>query len=570
MNKRINFSIKFKLIAGFLFITLLLITVGVIGVININRLAARSASMYSDNLNSINRLHKVKENLLETVNQLQTAVLYEETEKTAASLKTIDELTKETEGYISSYSSRKPSSETKQIWDDFKKDLELYNKEKQNALEYASATQYNQAQQSMDNVIKAKDSMFTKLNTLIEQNETIAQSFDTENRQVAGSSTYIMYFSIALGLFFSFLIGLILTLGITKSVKKGLAFAKALGEGDLTVEIENKSKDELGKLIDALKIARQNIRDILSNIIIQTEEVSASSEELSASLEEIAVSFELINTNTITINNGVADIKNAADGLRETALQVNNSVNYLAQNSSEGSNQADQIKQRANQIKEKGNASYQLAETLYEERQTNIRAAIERGKVVEDITNIAALIRTIADQTNLLSLNASIEAARAGEYGRGFGVVAIEIGNLADQSSQHVEEISRVVRNVKEAFDYLAENSKAILKFIDEDVLKDYTLLLDTGTNYEKDAGYVNELSRNTAVMAQELGASTVEIIDMVQSISVDINNTSESFDTVCDNMHQYTASMEQISKAAENQAAVAEVLSSLVSKFKI
>ncbi len=570
MKKRRNFSIKFKLIAGFLFITLLLTVVGVIGVIDINKLAARSASMYSDNLNSINELHKVKENLLETVNQLQTAVLYEETEKTAASLKTIDELTKETESYISSYSSRKLSSETKQVWDDFKKDLGLYNEEKQNALEYASATQYNQAQQSMDNVIKAKDSMFAKLNTLIEQNETIAQSSDTENRQIASSSTYIMYFSIALGLFFSFLIGLVLTLGITKSVKKGLAFAKALGEGNLTVEIENNSKDELGKLIDALKLARQNIRDILSNIIIQTEEVSASSEELSATLEEITGNFELINANTITINKGVADIKNAAGGLKETALQVNNSVNYLAQNSSEGSNQADRIKQRANQIKEKGNASYQLAETLYEERQTNIRAAIERGKVVEDIANIAALIRTIADQTNLLSLNASIEAARAGEYGRGFGVVAVEIGNLADQSSQHVEEISRVVSNVKGAFDYLAENSKAILKFVDEDVLKDYTLLLDTGTNYEKDASYVNELSRNTAAMAQELGASTVEITNMVQSIAVDINNTSESFETVCDNMHQYTASMEQIAKAAENQAAVAEILSSLVSKFKI
>ncbi len=570
MRKIKNFSIKFKLIAGFLFITLLLAVAGILGALNINSLAARSQSMYSNNLKSINELHKIKENLLNTVNQLQVAVLYKDTEKTATAIKAIDELIAENKTYLASYSGRQLSKENNQIWDDFQKDLKQYDTERQNALDFAADTQYNQAEQSMDNVITVKDAMFTKLNTLIEKNEAMAQNVNTDNKKEANASSYIMYCFITLGLLSSLLIGLIVSLGISRSVKKGLDLARALGEGDLTVEIENNSQDELGKLIDALKAAQLNIRDILSNIILQTEEVSASSEELSATLEEVSGSFEMINTNTNAINTGVTDIKTAAGGLRRTVEQVNSSVSSLALNSSEGSSQAAHIKLRANEIKEKGNTSSQLAKELYMEQHKNILDAIEKGRVVEEIFNIAGLINAIAEQTNLLSLNASIEAARAGEYGKGFSVVASEIGSLAEQSAIHVKEITRVVNNVKKAFENLAENSREILKFVDQNVLADYALLLDTGSAYEKDAVYVNELSWNTASMAQELGASTEEITNMVQTITTDIENTSQSFEQVCDNMHQYTAAMGQIAKAAENQASIAETLSSLVAKFNI
>lgn len=570
VKKISNLSIKFKLIAGFLIITLLLTIVGIIGAVNINRLAARSQSMYSDNLESINELHKIKENLLETVSQLQTAVLYKDSQKAAAAITAIDELNKESDSYIQSYKNKHLTNETKQIWDDFQKDLEQYHTERQNALDFAAATQYNQAEQSLVNVIKVKDTMFSKLSELIEKNETMAKSGNTDNKKVAASSSILMYCSIAMGLFFSLFIGFMLSINISKSVRKGLAFAKALGEGDLTVDIDNNSQDELGKLIEALKTAKLNIRHILSNIIIQTEEVSASSEELSATLEEISGNFEIINTNTTAINNGVTDIKSATGGLKNTVEKVNFNVNNLTHNSSEGSSQAEQIKLRANHIKDKGNTSSQLAETLYVEKQKNILSAIEKGKVVEEIANIAGLINAIAEQTNLLSLNASIEAARAGEHGKGFSVVASEIGSLAEQSTAHVKEISRVVKNVKSAFENLADNSKEILKFIDEHVLNDYALLVDTGSSYEKDAVYVNDLSKNTASMAQELDDSTDEITHVVQTITADIERTSESFEKVCDNMNQYTAAMEQIAKAAENQAAVAETLSSLVAQFKI
>lgn len=211
-----------------------------------------------------------------------------------------------------------------------------------------------------------------------------------------------------------------------------------------------------------------------------------------------------------------------------------------------------------------------MAERISVEKQHNIFDAIEKGKVVDEIAKIAELISGIAGQTNLLALNASIEAARAGEHGKGFAVVASEIGTLADQSAVYVKEITEVVRSVKNAFENLADNSRDILEFVDGRVRKDYELLVDTGSNYEKDAVYVSGFSEDTAAMAEELNASTEEISGVIQTISANIEDTSLSFEEISKNMNETTIAMNQIANAAENQAMVAEKLSSLVAKFKV
>lgn len=180
------------------------------------------------------------------------------------------------------------------------------------------------------------------------------------------------------------------------------------------------------------------------------------------------------------------------------------------------------------------------------------------------------MINGIATQTNLLALNASIEAARAGEHGRGFSVVATEIGSLAEQSARYVKEIQVTVRNVQHAFGNLAENAKDVLEFVDKRVRSDYELLVETGNSYENDAVYVSDLSEDTASMSQELNAATEEIASVMQSIAGNIEDTSISFANIKVNMNETTIAMEQIAKAAEDQAMVAETLSTLVAKFKI
>ena len=565
-----NVSIKVKILLGFFIVAMFVVAIGILGTLSMESMAARTEKMYYSNLQGINELHIIKENLLNIRSELQRAVLFRDADKTKSSIANIQEYGKGNEELIDLYGKKSLSEEGNKIWNDFLSDMKSYQKKATDVIDLAASGKYDDAELKLNDVTKIREAMSEKINNLIELNENMAESENESNKRVAKYNSIFMYIIIGIGLILSVFIGSIISANISKSVKKALIFAKALSEWDLTVEVENKSRDELGKLIEALRQAQENMREIVSNIMTQTSEVSASSEELAATIEEINGSYEIINKNTSHITDSVMDIRAATEELNATIDQVNSGVTQLASNSSEGSIEAVGIKDRAVKIKEKGKESKELAERISIEKQHNIFDAIEKGKVVDEIANIAELISGIAGQTNLLALNASIEAARAGEHGKGFAVVASEIGTLADQSSGYVKDITEVVRSVKNAFENLADNSRDILEFVDGRVRKDYELLVDTGSNYEKDAVYVSGFSEDTAAMAEELNASTEEISGVIQTISGNIEDTSLSFEEISKNMNETTIAMNQIANAAENQAMVAEKLSSLVAKFKV
>lgn len=221
-------------------------------------------------------------------------------------------------------------------------------------------------------------------------------------------------------------------------------------------------------------------------------------------------------------------------------------------------------------VKENGSSSKQVADKLYEEKQNSILNAIEQGKVVSEIGMIAQSIASIAEQTNLLALNANIEAARAGEHGKGFAVVSNEVRILAEQSAGYVKNIQNVVSNVQAAFDNLSGNSKDILYFINNNVKKDYDLLIEIGKKYENDAVYISDLSQNIASMSQELNASTEEVSAVAQNISENMKVTKNNSKEIQIGIEETNKAMEQVSIVAQNQAETAEKLTQLVLSFKI
>ncbi|WP_180272685.1 methyl-accepting chemotaxis protein [Konateibacter massiliensis] len=565
-----DMSIKAKLLGGFLLIAILSLIIGVYGSVNMNKIAAKGNLMYSDNLRSIDQLHSINEELYAIRGDVNIIAYSKDPDAIKKAAETVEELRIVNQEYIDAYGKNNLSEEERDNWNAFLADVETYKSARQELIDAALAGQYDAALTKLPEVTTIREEMMTKLDAFIASEQEVASVGNEANQAIAATSSLVMGILIIIGIVASIGLGIGLSFSIANAVKKGLNFAAALGDGDLTVKIDTKGKDELGKLIIALNEAQTNMRQIVSGIVEQTDEVAAASEELSATLEEISGSFESINDNTSTIADGVLDIQSATQQLTATVEQVDSGVTQLATNSSEGSSQAAEIKSRAIEIKKKGGESQQSAEALFIEKQKNILDSIEKGKVVEEISNIANLINGIASQTNLLALNASIEAARAGEHGKGFAVVATEIGTLASQSTQYVSEITAVVNNVKSAFDNLANNSKQVLDYMDADVRAGFALLVDTGITYEKDAVYVSGLSQDTAAMAEELNASTEEISSVIQTIAANMDHTAASFHEIRVNMKETTEAMDHIAKTAENQAVIAETLSNLTSRFKI
>lgn len=359
---------------------------------------------------------------------------------------------------------------------------------------------------------------------------------------------------------------LLVSRGIAKSIRNSMDVVKQISEGNLNVEIEQSMldrKDEAGALSCNTQTLIDNLSAMIGKISNNTMTLNASSEEMNAAAGQAGNAVGNINDDLHNMLTGAVEQTGNAQNIKNSIHNINihlektlGEVDHLSDETKAMLDARNDVDKSLNQLDASNQDVMSEVENIQKQTQQN-------NESVEKIIAAVSYISDIADQTNLLSLNASIEAARAGETGKGFAVVAEEIGKLANQSNEASTEISELVN-------LLSYNSNQTMDIMDsvQDAMNDQTKkLVETANIFKQLQEHVSHVADGVDVIrdatvqlgkeTDEIGKDIKNLSDIAQRNEDTVKGTISFSDEVLGTVNSVTEMSTEVSSSANDMAGV-------------
>ncbi len=616
-------GVQTRLLASYLVLLILMIAVGGIGILSDRRVESEYVELVHSNLPITILLHKLREGLLEKGMAARGFVLYQDN-------KLVDQFytaEKTIRANIEDIAELDPSEESLHYLNQIDQTNKQYTKICEHALDLARCREIEDARDLLAEQAPALIDEFDRLTAewfafLDERNDDSLLRAKEESRR----STWLIAGAVLISVIVVIIMAISVARTVAVPVAKMRAVAEAVAAGDLTVPLPTiKTRDEMRDLNEAFRVMISNLTRLLGEMRAESDNVAGASHELSTSTRESARAVAQI-TDTIqqmaagaeqqstgagrTVSAGEqikAGIEQVASGASEQTQQLHQAselvvqmVNELEQISAYLGQMEKDMRATVDASKEGDRCVTQAAQSIARIKEASAEvesASVGLGKSSREIGRVVQVIGDIADQTNLLALNAAIEAARAGEQGRGFAVVADEVRKLAERSLAETKAISKLIevtvadtsrvssaietsgRLVEESMP-LVEASMSSLKKISEHASDNLTLVgsaVKLRQSVMDAAGKVREsmveavaVADENAAAAGQMTAGIAEVQKSIESVAAVSDENAASAQEVSASAEEVGASIQEMASASHSLDEMAGRLQKLAAQFKV
>jgi methyl-accepting chemotaxis protein len=546
-------KLKSKLLAGFMACNSILLIVGIVGYFGIVKIDNHLEEISDNRLPSIYSL--------EIINEAQTAV--KAANRTLLIPSISDELAKRQhkdvkEAFERVDKARKiydPLPQTKEeelLWKQFVPQWEAWKKNAFKSVEMYDEYRKTGSKETHDAMMKFNQEIVSKtfsdaeesLGKVIELNVKVAQEENAVAQKAGDVMRYLLIGATLIGLVSSIVISLFLTRNVIKQLggdpSEVSEIASTVAGGDLTVTVQTEQGDTASVMF-AMKTMVANLHQLVSQTMDIASGISSASNQLHSTAEQIATGAEEVAAQINTVATASEEMSATSTDIARNCSMAADASRLTADSAHVGTAVVSETITGMNTIADRVRLS---AETI---------AAL--GTRSEQIGDIVGTIEDIADQTNLLALNAAIEAARAGEQGRGFAVVADEVRALAERTTRATREIGEMIKASQ-------NETKAAVHAMNEgvqEVEKGAVSSLKSGQALEEILSRINEVTmqiNQIATASEEQTATTSEVTSNIQQVT--------------DIVQQSARGAEETSSAAAQLAMQAQQLQNLVGKFRV